>query len=381
LARDFTLRYRPRQGVLKHAEQSYRKLVVDCFWNCLARPIDTACLGTVLGHAMTTARPAAESLRAGLPVPETCGMVGKSPAIEDLRRAVEKVAQVDAPVLVIGESGTGKELVARAIHVGSGRRDKPFEAVNCAALPPTLIHAELFGHEKGAYTGAVQRRIGHFECANTGTLFLDEIGDIPEPLQTTLLRFLEQNVIRRVGGTRDLPLDVRIISATHVNLSKAMREGRFREDLFFRLEVLQLRVPALRERGDDIMLLAKHFLREFAAETGTKAEGFTGEAERVIAAYRWPGNVRELRNRVYRAVVMRDQGLICPQDMGFERKQTKVGPVVRLEEARAQAERNAISEALRRFDGDTTAAANALGVSRATLYRIMNKLGMAQKAG
>lgn len=306
-------------------------------------------------------------------------MVGKSAAVEDLRRAVEKVARVDAPVLIIGESGTGKELVARAIHAGSGRHDKPFEAVNCAALPPTLIHAELFGHEKGAYTGAVQRRIGHFESANTGTLFLDEIGDLPEPLQTTLLRFLEQNVIRRVGGTRDLPLDVRIISATNVNLSKAMREGRFREDLFFRLEVLQLRVPALRERGDDIMLLANHFLREFAGETGNKAEGFTGETERVIAAYRWPGNVRELRNRVYRAVVMRDQGLICPQDMGFERKQTKADLVVRLDEARAQAERNAINVALRRFKGDVRVAAKALGVSRATLYRIMDKLGLAQK--
>jgi DNA-binding NtrC family response regulator len=362
------------------ADQAVRELISDCCWDYCTRPVDAPRFAALLGHAMGMAALLGGSPSVAGDTADEFGIIGCSPAAVDLRRMIEKMARVDAPVLIVGETGTGKELAARAIHAISRRGDRPFDAVNCAALPPTLIHAELFGYEKGAFTGATKRKIGHFESADSGTMFLDEIGDLPESMQTTLLRFLEEHVIRRVGGTKDVPVDLRIISATHVNLRKAIQEGRFREDLFFRLDVLQLRVPPLRERGEDVLLLANHFLRQFAAEIGASVKGFGRDTERVIAAYRWPGNVRELRNRVYRGVVMREKGLVSPQDMGFEPVQRAVESVASLDEARARAEENAINAALRQADGDTRSAAAALGVSRATLYRLMEKLNIGQHA-
>ena len=358
------------------ANAAARGLIGDYFWDYCTRPVDAARLAALVGHAAGMAA-LIQDQAVGVPASaDDHGILGESPAIVAVRRAIDKLARVDAPLLIVGESGVGKELAARAIHAASRRSRGPFVAVNCAALPPTLIHAELFGYEKGAFTGAHHRKIGHFESANTGTLFLDEIGDLPEDLQTTLLRFLEEDVIRRVGGTKDVPVDVRIISATHVDLRKAIQQACFREDLFFRLDVLRLRVPALRERGEDTRLLAVHFLEQFAAELGTDRKRLSHAAWEVIAAHPWPGNVRELKNRVYRALAMSDSPLIMPADMGFETMSGTEPAPPSLDDVRVAAERQAIMLALSSCRGDTKAAAEVLQVSRATLYRLMEKNGI-----
>ena len=353
-----------------------RALIGDYFWDYCTRPVHATRLTALLGHAAGMTALVKDQAVTRPTSSYDHGILGESPAIVAVRRAIDKLAKVDAPLLIVGESGVGKELAARAIHAASQRSRGPFAAVNCAALPPTLIHAELFGHEKGAFTGAHHRKIGQFESANTGTLFLDEIGDLPEALQTTLLRFLEEDVIRRVGGTKDVPVDLRIISATHVDLRKAIKAGRFREDLYFRLDVLRLRIPALRERGDDIRLLAEYFLHQFTTENDTGRKRFSHGAWQAITAYPWPGNVRELRNRVYRAVVMSDSPEIAPADMGLEPMSGTEPVPPCLDEVRACADRQAILAALSSCHGDTKAAADVLQVSRATLYRLMEKNGI-----
>jgi DNA-binding NtrC family response regulator len=357
-------------------EPAIRDLLTAFFWDYNTAPVDIGRLVDSLGHAAGMATLALNGALVSGPAPEVRGLVGHSVPIEDLRRIIAKMAKVDAPVLIVGESGSGKELAARAIHAASRRAEGPFVAVNCAALPPTLIHGELFGHEKGAFTGADKRKIGHFESANGGTIFLDEIGDLPENLQSTLLRVLQEKAIRRLGGNMDLPIDLRIVAATHVNLRKAILEGRFREDLFFRLDVLQLRVPSLRERGDDILLLANHFLSQFNTELRKRIRGFSLDSRRLIAAYRWPGNIRELHNRVYRAAVMCETGVVSPRDMGFEPLARRGKTVMNLERARARAESEAVVAALRESGGDASMAADLLGTSRATLYRLVERHGV-----
>lgn len=301
------------------------------------------------------------------------GMVGESAPIRELFAVLPKIAKSEAPVLITGESGTGKELIARAIHANSSRADGPFVAVNCAALPDTLIQSELFGHEKGAFTGAHQRKIGKFEAAQGGTILLDEIGDLPIQMQVNLLRCLESHTIDRVGGGDSISVDIRIITATHVNLEDAVKAGKFREDLYYRLNVLYVDSPPLRRRGTDVDLLADHFFKHYTDEASRKLlVGFSDDARLALRQWLWPGNVRELRNRVYKAVALCESGPLSREDLGLERRAFPRGNMT-LDEARTAAEMRAILTALDRTSGNITVAADQLGVCRMTLYRLMKK--------
>ena len=299
--------------------------------------------------------------------------------MQALRHDIERVARVDAPVIITGESGTGKELAARAIHDSSGRREQPFVAVNCVSLSPSLIHAELFGYERGAFTGATKRQVGHLEAANRGTILLDEIGDLAPELQILLLRFLEQGTIRRVGGREEIALDVRVLAATHVDLDAAVRAGLFRDDLYYRLNVLRLHMPALRERREDILELAEAFMERFRSEHYDHLRGFSGPALQAMLAYDWPGNVRELMNRVRRAIVMSEDQLITPQDLQLADR-TGESTVIHLDVARQEAERHSLLGALQHANGNAGRAAELLGVSRATLYRLLERHGVSLAA-
>ena len=334
-------------------------------------PVDPSRLLTSLGHAYGKAR-----LTMPIDSPTEAqgkhGMIGRSKVMRDLYGMVDKTRSVDAPVLIDGESGTGKELVAHAIHQVSSRADAPFVAVNCAALPANLIQSELFGHEKGAFTGAQQLKIGRLEAAVGGTIFLDEIGDLPLDLQVNLLRVLQNRSIERLGSNREIQLDVRVVAASNVDLEQAVKQGRFREDLYYRLNVLRLHSPPLREREGDVELLALHYLKEFADPSQGTASGFSQQALRVMNNYAWPGNVRELINRVRRAVIMSENQLLKPEDLGLEKRVEDVGSMT-LDRARAQAEFQAIRCALRRNQNNMSAAARQLGISRATLYRVLER--------
>jgi len=299
-------------------------------------------------------------------------IIGESPAIKKLLHEIKKIAHVDAPVMISGPSGSGKELAAQAIHRHSARAQGPFVAVNCSALPSTLIQSELFGYEKGAFTGAGGTKQGFFEAAKGGTVFLDEICDLPLDLQTNLLRFLQEKTITRVGSTRDVHIDVRVIAASHTNLEQAVAEGKFRADLYYRLNVLLLTVPGLTERGNDIVLLAKHFFSIYAAEKNPRIKGFSTPAINAMAAYDWPGNVRELLNRVRRALVMAEGRLISRKDLGLERRVLPRDEWA-LHDVRASAEKTAIRASLHHTGNNITLAARQLGVSRMTLYRLLEK--------
>jgi DNA-binding NtrC family response regulator len=301
-------------------------------------------------------------------------MVGSCDAMLALFRSIRKVAMTDAPVFISGESGTGKELTAVAIHERSARRGQPFVAINCGAIPAHLLQSELFGYERGAFTGANQRKIGRVEAANGGTLFLDEIGDLPLESQASLLRFLQERKVERLGGHSSTPVDVRIISATHVDMQTAMIEGRFRADLYHRLCVLQIDEPPLRARGKDIELLAKHMLDRFKKDASRRLRGFSPCAIAAIHNYGWPGNVRELINRVRRAIVMSEGRQITARDLELG-EYVEVAPVS-LAQAREAAERQAIELALLRHRGRLGDAAHELGISRVTLYRLLSAHGM-----
>jgi two-component system NtrC family response regulator len=300
------------------------------------------------------------------------GLLGTSPGMQEVFGAIRKVATTDASVLILGESGTGKEMAALAIHRRSSRREGPFVAINCGAIPEALLESELFGHEKGSFTGAHAQRVGRIETAAGGTLFLDEIGELPTALQVKLLRFLQEQRIERVGGRTSIAVDVRVLAATHVELRQAMAAGKFREDLFYRLAVIVLKLPALRDRGSDIPLLAQAFLRKFAARDGQQTLQFDPAALRALERHPWPGNVRELENRVKRAVIMSEGPRLSPADL--ELATDVIPPVTSLKDARESLEREMVQQALRRAGGKITAAAAELGVSRPTLYELMEKL-------
>jgi two-component system NtrC family response regulator len=304
------------------------------------------------------------------------GMIGNSPRMRDVFATIEKVSRTDAPVLISGESGTGKELVARAIHRKSSRNSGPFIAINCGAIPENLLESELFGHEKGAFTGAHAQRQGRVEMAQGGTLFLDEIGELSPALQVKLLRFLQEREIERVGGRTLIRIDARVLAATNVDLTKAMAAGKFREDLYYRLGVVNLALPALRERSGDIALLAKAFLHR-QASGGDKSLVFTPKALTALESHAWPGNVRELENRIQRAAIMAENGKIAPEDLALSSRPEHEEQS--LSKAREAVEREMIEAALARNKGNLTRAAADLEVSRPSLYELIGKLGIVRK--
>jgi two-component system, NtrC family, response regulator len=297
-------------------------------------------------------------------------ILGKTAAMREIFNIVERVAKTDATALIEGESGTGKELVARAIHGRSGRRNGPFVPINCGAIPETLLEAELFGHERGAFTGAHTQRKGKFEMADRGTLFLDEIGELPLILQVKLLRFLQERTVERIGGRQPIPLDLRVIAATNRDLKTQLERGLFREDLYYRLSVIRIQVPPLRERGEDIALLANAFLRR-AVHQHRRRVRFSGEALRALLAHHWPGNVRELENRVSRAVIMARAHFIEPADLDLQPAEAESAASLRA--ARDRVEREALVDVLSRHRGNISKAARTLKVSRPTLHGLLDK--------
>ena len=307
------------------------------------------------------------------------GLLGTGTRMQSVFDSIRKVATTDAPVLILGESGTGKEMTARAIHQRSSRKNGPFVAINCSAIPESLIESELFGHEKGSFTGAHTQRKGRIEHSIGGTLFLDEIGEIPLPIQVKLLRFLQEQCIERVGGRQEIPVDTRVIAATNADLKKGLASGSFREDLFYRLAVIQIVLPPVRDRDDDIVLLAQSFLRRFATENGKTNITFGPDALRAVRQHPWPGNVRELQNRVRRAVIMGEGKRLTPADLELD-SSPGAGQGVTLKEARERLESEMIRQALRKHAGRITSAAIELGISRPTLYELMDKLGV-EKSG
>jgi two-component system NtrC family response regulator len=300
------------------------------------------------------------------------GIIGESPAVVALRQRVRRVAETDFTALILGESGVGKELVAQAVARLSARRDRPFVVVNCAAIPENLLESELFGHEKGSFTGAHVQKKGKFELADSGTLFLDEIGDLGQGLQAKLLRFLQERTIERVGGTRLIQLDVRVIAATNRDLERDVREKLFREDLYYRLRVLPIRVPPLRERGDDILVLANYFLARLASEQGTPCKRLNAAAESALKRHDWPGNVRELQNVTNAAAVTSTRTLITPEALDLVPSDAPRD----LRAARDELERALIERALWRNNGVISRAARELSISRVTLYDLLDKHGL-----
>ena len=340
-------------------------------------PADMGRLAFSIGHMAGLARLShARELGAGGGEGDEPHMLGRCPAMREVFVSIRRVASVDLPVLVTGESGTGKELVAQAIHERSAYRDGPFVAINCAGLSSTLIQSELFGHEKGAFTGAHQRKPGKLETAHGGTCFLDEIGDFPAEVQGNLLRFLQEGTIERVGSNTPIPVNTRIVAATNVDLEKAMEQGKFRADLFYRLNGIQIRLPPLRERGDDIELIATYSLRRIARELRRPVTGFRPDAVAAIAGHPWHGNVRELISSIRRAVVMASSNLVTPADLGLVCENGTLKRLPRLEEARAAAERRLLNDALVLREHNVVRAARDIGVSRMTFYRLMNKHNM-----
>ncbi len=338
------------------------------------KPVESEVLGLIIDRAYNLHQIEEENreLAASESTSPLAGIVGSSAPMLAACRLVEKVAPSDATTLVLGESGTGKELFARALHDLSMRNNKAFVALNCAAIPENLLESELFGYEKGAFTGAVKQTKGKVESANGGTLFLDEIGDMPMSLQAKMLRFLQERVIERIGGRESIPVDVRIICATHRNLKSAIKEGDFREDLFFRISEIVIDIPPLRDREGDKILLAQTFLDKFSGQNGRSYLGFDEDARVEINSFQWPGNVRELENRVKRAVVLAEGKRITPLDMDFTEKAERQS--LNLKQAREVVERDLIQKALSIYNNNVTHASDALGVSRPSLYKLIKKL-------
>jgi two-component system NtrC family response regulator len=303
------------------------------------------------------------------------GIISRDPGMIKVCRNVEKVAPSDAAVMLLGDSGTGKEVLARALHQFSPRQGKRFIAINCAAIPENLLESELFGYEKGAYTGAAKQTLGKIELASGGTFFLDEVGDLPMSLQAKLLRFLQERVIERIGGREEIPVDVRIVCATHQNLQDLIVEKRFREDLFYRLSEIVVTIPPLRNRVGDAALLAHHFKNKFSAQDGRSSLSFSAEALAIIESYPWPGNVREMENCIKRAVIMAEGSQINAEDLGLAAS-SKMEEPINLRQVRDEAEYTALVKALARVDGNIAKAAELLGISRPTIYDLMSRHGI-----
>ena len=340
------------------------------------KPVDIEQLGLIVRRALNLHRIEAENralaARAGDGNKVLGRMITAAPEMVKVARTIERVANTNVSVMLLGASGTGKELLARGLHDASDRRNGSFIAINCAAIPENLLESELFGHEKGAFTGAVKTTEGKIELANGGTLFLDEVGDIPLPLQVKLLRFIQERVIERIGGRKQIDVDTRIVCATHQNLEQMIGAGTFREDLFYRLAEVVLKVPSLAERPGDATLLAKAFLKRFADEMNPSVTGFAPDALAAIDGWPWPGNVRELENRVKRAVIMADAKLVVAADLDLGAGADDAGGL-NLKSAREQADRKMIRHALARSEGNISSTAKLLGISRPTLYDLLKQ--------
>ncbi|CAK15243.1 sigma-54 dependent transcriptional regulator [Pseudomonas entomophila] len=351
--------------------QNVGDFVCEWFFDFHTLPFDVSRVQVTLGRAFGMARLRGKgAVHLDEPQHE---LLGESRPIRELRKLLGKLAPTESPVLICGESGTGKELVARTLHRQSQRRDQPFIAINCGAIPEHLIQSELFGHEKGAFTGAHQRKVGRIEAANGGTLFLDEIGDLPLELQANLLRFLQEKHIERVGSNQPIPVDVRVLAATHVDLDKAIEQGRFREDLYYRLNVLQVVTAPLRDRHGDMPMLASHFADFYSLETGRRPRSFSDNALAAMGRHDWPGNVRELANRVRRGLVLAEGRQIEAKDLGLHEVRELEQPLGTLEDYKQRAERQALCDVLNRHSNNLSVAARVLGVSRPTFYRLLHK--------
>ena len=344
------------------------------------KPVDIEQLGLIVRRALNLHRIEAENRaladKAGEGNRVLGGLITAAPEMVRVARTIERVANTNVSVMLLGASGTGKELLARGLHEASNRKGGAFVAINCAAIPESLLESELFGHEKGAFTGAVKTTEGKIELANGGTLFLDEVGDIPLPLQVKLLRFLQERQIERIGGRRTIDVDTRIVCATHQDLEAMIGQGRFREDLFYRLAEVVVKIPALAERAGDAGLLAKAFLKRFAGEMNPHVTGFAPDALAAIDAWGWPGNVRELENRVKRAVIMADGKLVGAGDLDLQQGAEDDPDVLNLKSAREKADRKVIRHALARSEGNISSTARLLGISRPTLYDLLKQYGL-----
>ncbi len=344
------------------------------------KPIDAEILRLIVERAVHVNQLEEENRKLSNQTTNTSlrGILATSPQMLKICRTIEKVAPTDITTLLLGESGTGKELLARALHELSPRATKRFVAINCAAIPESLLESELFGHEKGAFTGATKQTIGKIECAHSGTFFLDEVGDLPFPLQAKLLRFLQERVIERIGGREEIPVDVRVICATHQDLSALIQQGKFREDLYYRISEIGINIPPLREREGDIILLARIFLEKFSQQNKKDLRGFSEGALGALQKHTWMGNVRELENRIKRAVVMADGNLITTEDLELANAEHSTSPF-NLRQVRDEAERSALQHALNLYSGNISQASEALGISRPTLYDLLNKHGISAK--
>jgi two-component system NtrC family response regulator len=302
-------------------------------------------------------------------------IITRDPALIKVCRNIKKIAPSDASVILLGDSGTGKEVLARALHLSSTRKNKRFVAINCAAIPETLLESELFGYEKGAYTGAAKQTLGKIELANGGTFFLDEVSDLPITLQAKLLRFLQERVIERIGGREEIPVDVRIVCATHQNLQELIETNQFRKDLYYRLSEILIKIPPLRDRLGDAVLLAHFFKNKFSAQEKVPSLNFSQEALAAIESHQWPGNIREMENCIKRAVIMADGVQISAEDLGLEIPKAQIEPIS-LRQVREDAERNALVKTMARVNGNIAKTAELLGVSRPTIYDLMNRHGI-----
>jgi two-component system NtrC family response regulator len=343
-------------------------------WLFFQKPVDAELLGVIVERAYTLYELEKENrdlTRREIKEPMS-GIIATSPQMLEVCKTVEKVAPTDASTLLLGESGTGKELLARALHDLSPRVKERFVAINCAAIPDTLLESELFGYEKGAFTGAARQTRGHIEYADGGTLFLDEVGDLPLPLQAKLLRFLQERVIVRVGGRKEIPVDVRVVSATHQDLDELIKQRAFREDLYYRLSEIVIQIPAIREREGEVDVLANYFLGREAEQQNKSGLSFSQDALAAIEAHDWPGNVRELANKVKRAVIMSEGKQITPQGLDLEVGDGNPLPL-NLEEVREQVETRVLLRALSHAGGNVSRAANLLGITRPTFYALVKK--------
>ncbi len=373
------LRIEPNTKVVVVTGQDERENAVKAIglgaYDFYTKPFEPEIIGLIVNRAYRLMELEKENLRLqqGSVQEPFDGVIACSPQMQTVCKAIEKVAPSDATVLLLGESGTGKELCARALHDLGQNKAGRFIAINCAAIPDTLLESELFGYEKGAFTGANKQTKGKIEHANGGTLFLDEMGDLPLPLQAKLLRFLQERVIERVGGHEPIAVNTRVVCATHQNLRERIENGEFREDLFYRISEIPLEIPPLREREGDIIVLARFFFEKFNEDHGRKLRGFNKEALAAMEGYAWPGNVRELQNRIKRAVIMADGKQLTAADLELDRTSVE-NMNFNLRELREKVERQAIMRALSHVDGKVAPAAELLGVSRPTLYDLIKKL-------